>query len=66
MSTKAAAAKITAELKMLSETVRSSFAPLARLMVTVVPIASPTSITVSMCMIWLPTATAVMVPEVWN
>ena len=37
-----------------------SSAPTALPMVTVAPVASPTIITVSICMIWLPTETAVM------
>ena len=36
------------------------FPPMAWPMVTVVPMASPTIITVSICMTWLPTETAVV------
>ena len=41
-------------------------APVARPMVTVVPMASPTIITVSMCITWEPIDTAVVPSAPWN
>ena len=54
-------------LPMTAPALRSSWAPTARPMPTVTPMASPTSMTVIMCMIWLPMDTAVMlaVPSNW-
>lgn len=51
--------KITV-LPMVCEIFFLFFAPTACPMVTVVPIASPTIITVSICITWLPTETAVV------
>ena len=49
-----------AVLPMMAQVLSRSFAPTARPMVTVEPMASPTIITVSMCMTWLPMETAVV------
>ena len=43
-----------------SDAFLQSFAPMQRPIITVAPIASPTSMTVSICMIWLPIDTAVV------
>lgn len=44
----------------MRETVLKFFAPVARPMRTVVPMASPTTMTVKKCIAWLPMATAVI------
>ena len=54
-------------LPMTAEIFLWSWAPMARPMLTVVPMASPTIMTVIMCMTWLPTETAVVeaAPSYW-
>ena len=54
-------------LPMMAEIFLWSWAPMARPMLTVVPMASPTIMTVIMCMTWLPTETAVVeaAPSYW-
>ena len=58
----AAAANRVTEFPTLRAVLGPSFAPTAWLIDTVEPIARPTMTTVSMCITWLPTATAEMVP----
>lgn len=47
-------------LPMAAEASSCSLAPIARPIMTVEPMASPTIMTVSMCMTWLPMETAVV------
>ncbi len=53
-------------LPMVSAASSACLAPVACPIRTVAPIAKPTAITVSMCMAWLPTDTAVMLPTPLN
>lgn len=63
VSAAANTAKNTTEAPTVFAAPRSSPAPTYLPIRTVAPMAKPTIITVSMCITWLPTATAVVVPE---